>query len=95
MYDHAAASVENKMATMQRKNFCVYQRRTWDEFKRVLSVAHADQPVEWAENLEYRNQLSSVCWGAVYSSVESIFLNYPVFVDHRYGIIFMSAGEDR
>ena len=39
----------------------VYQRRTLDEFKRVLSVAHASQPVERAENLEYRNQLSGVC----------------------------------
>jgi len=39
----------------------VYQRRTWDEFKRVLSVAHASQPVERAENLEYRNQLPCVC----------------------------------
>ena len=46
----------------------VYQRRTWDEFKRVLSVAHASQPVERAENLEYRKQLSGVCWGAVYCS---------------------------
>jgi len=30
----------------------VYQRRTLDEFKRVLSVAHTSQPVERAENLE-------------------------------------------
>ena len=64
----------------------VYQRRTWDEFKRVLSVAHASQPVERAENLEYRNKLSGVCWGAVYCSnhkdlrSESIFLNHPVCV---------------
>ena len=29
----------------------MYQRRTWDEFKRILSVAHASQPVERAENL--------------------------------------------
>jgi hypothetical protein len=28
----------------------VYQRRTWDEFKRVLSGAHTSQPVERAEN---------------------------------------------
>ena len=56
----------------------VYQRRTWDEFKRVLSVAHASQPAERAENLEYRKQLSGVCWGAVYCSIESIFLNHPV-----------------
>jgi hypothetical protein len=59
--------------------FCVYHRRTWDEFKRVLSVAHASQPVERAENLEYRNQLSGVCWGAVYFSIESIFLNHLYF----------------
>jgi len=57
----------------------VYRRRTWDEFKRVLSVAHASQPAERAENLEYRNQLSGVCWGFVYCSIESIFLNQPVF----------------
>jgi hypothetical protein len=44
----------------------VYQRRTWDEFKRVLSAAHARQPVAQAENVEYRNILSGVCWGAVY-----------------------------
>jgi hypothetical protein len=29
----------------------VYQRRTWDEFKRVLSVAHAIQPVGRALNI--------------------------------------------
>ena len=56
----------------------VYQGRPWDEFKRVLSVAHASQPVERAENLEYRNQLSGVFWGAVYCSIESIFFNHPV-----------------
>jgi len=56
----------------------VYQRRRWDEFKRVLSVAHASQPAERAENLEYGNQLSGMCWGAVYCSIESIFLNQPV-----------------
>jgi len=71
----------------------VYQRRTWDEFKRVLSVAHASQPVERAEKLEYRNQLSEVCWGAVYCSshtaynwyklFESIFLNHTVFYPKR------------
>jgi len=60
----------------------VYQRRTWDEFKRVLSVAHASQPAERAENLEYRNQLSGMCWGAVYSSIESIFFNQPVRLYH-------------
>ena len=75
----AAASVESKMAIVQPKIFCVYQRRTWDEFKRVLSVAHASQPVERAENLEYRNQLSGVCWGADYSSIESLSLNHPVY----------------
>jgi len=74
----AAASLENKMATMQHKIICVYQRRTWDEFKRVLSVAHESQSVERAENLEYHNQLSGVCC-AVYCSTESIFLNHPVF----------------
>ena len=59
----------------------VYQRRTWDEFKRVLSVAHASQPVERAENLEYRNQLSGVCWGAVYCSSHIMFVtnsNYEI-----------------
>ena len=49
------------------------------EFKRVLSVDHANQPVERAENLEYRNQLAGVCWGAVYSSIKSIFFNHPIF----------------
>ena len=58
----------------------MYQGRTWDEFKRVLSVAHASQPVEGAENLEYRNQLSGLCWGAVYCSIESIFFNHPVHI---------------
>jgi len=67
----------------------VYQRGTWDEFQRVLSVAHASQPVERAENLEYGNQLSGVCWGAVYWSshtaynwyrlFESIFLNHTIY----------------
>jgi len=73
MHSRAAASVENKMASMQRKILCVYQRGIWDEIKRVLTVAHASQPGERAENLEYRNQLSGMCWGAVYSSIESIF----------------------
>jgi len=80
-HSRAAASVESKMATMQHKNCCVYQRRTWDEFKRVLSVAHASQPVERAENLEYRNQMSGVCWGAIYCSIESIF-NHPLYRIH-------------
>jgi len=77
VHSFAAASVENKMATMQHKNFCVSQRRTRDEFKRVLSVAHATQPVERTQSLEYRNQLSGVCWGAVYCSNESNF-DHPV-----------------
>jgi len=72
---------------MQHKNFFVYQRRTWDEYKRVLSVAHAIQPTERGENLEYRNQLSGVCWGAVYCSIESIFLNQPVF------LLLISVGD--
>ena len=75
------------MATMQHKIFCVYQRRTWEEFKRVLSVAHASEPVERTENLEYRNQLSGVCSGAVYCSIQSIFFNH--FVAYKY-IIVMS-----
>ena len=81
----------------------VYQRKTWDEFKRILSVAHASQPVERAENLEYRNQLSGVCWGAVYSLshtayswyrlFESIILNHSIllrssFADGNYILIF-------
>ena len=67
----------------------VYQRRRWDEFKRVLSVAHASQPVERAGNLEYRNQLSGVCWGAVYCSShkdlrsESTCLNHAVYLNLR------------
>ena len=74
----------------------MYHRRTWDEFKTVLSVAHASQPVERAENLEYRNQLSGVCWGAVYCSShedlrsEFIFLNhtvYPTFSSQRSHIV--------
>ena len=51
------------------------QRRTWDEFKSVLSVA--SQPVEQAENLENRNQLSGMCWGAVYCSIESYLFESP------------------
>ena len=46
----------------------------------VLSVAQASQPVERAENLEYRNQLCGVCWGAVYCSNEYIYLNHPVLL---------------
>jgi len=79
MHSRAAESIENIMATMQHKTFCVFQKRTWYEFKTVLSVAHASQPVDRVENFEYRNQLSGVCWGAVYYSIESIFLNHPVF----------------
>jgi len=80
------------MATMQHKIFCVYQRRMWDEFKRVLSIAHASQPVERAENLENRNQLSGVCWGAVYCSTESIFLNHLYSDKHL--ITTMMAGRE-
>ena len=68
----------------------VYQRRTPEEFKRVLSIAHTSQPIEQVENWEYRNQLSGVCWGTVYCSshtaynwyrlFESIFFNHPVFL---------------
>ena len=54
----------------------MYQRRTWDEFKKVLSVFHASQPVERAENLEYRNPLSGVCWDAVYSSTHTAYKCY-------------------
>ena len=39
----------------------VYQRRRSDEFKRILTVAHASQPVERLENLEYGNQQSGMC----------------------------------
>jgi len=63
---------------MQHKNFCAYQRRTWDQFMRVLSLAHASQPIERADYLEYRNRLSDVCWGAVYWSIESIFFNHTI-----------------
>jgi len=79
----SSVSWEQKYAA---QDFCVYRRRTWDEFKRFLSVAHASQPVERAENLEYRNQLSGVCWGAVYCSIESICLNHPVCVNN--GVIY-------
>ena len=68
----------------------MYQRRTGEEFKIFLSVAHASQPVERAENLEWHNQLSGMCWGAVncsshtaykwYRLFESIILNHPVCV---------------
>jgi len=61
----------------------VYQRRIWDEFKTVLSVAHANKPVERAENVEYRNELSDMCWGTVYCSIESIILNHPVLYSCR------------
>ena len=57
----------------------MYQRRTWDEFKRFLSVAHASQPVERAENLEYRNQLSGLCWGAVYCSSHKDLRSESIF----------------
>jgi len=53
-------------------------RGEWGEFKRVLSVAHASQPVERVENLEYRNQLSGMCCGAIYCSIESIVFNHPI-----------------
>ena len=79
MHSPAAASVESKIATMKHKIFCVYQRKTWEEFKRVLTLAHASQPVERAQNLEYHNQPSGVCWGDAYSSIESIFFNHSVY----------------
>jgi len=64
----------------------VYQRRTWDEFKRVLSVAHASQTVERAENLEYRNQLAGVCRGALHCSSHIIFVTCSNFEMQTYEI---------
>ena len=69
---------------------------TWDEFKRVLSVAHASQPVERAENLEYRNKLSGVCWGAVYCSSHKdlrseSFLNHAVYFSGGSGLEKLTA----
>jgi len=67
------------MATRQHKSFCV---REFIKTESATAVQHAfchRQPVERAENLEYRNQLSGVCLGAVYSSIESIYLNHPVY----------------
>ena len=37
------------------------------------------QPVEPAENLEYRNQLSGVCWGAIYCSSHTTYHWYRLF----------------
>ena len=61
----------------------VYQRRTWDELKRVLSVAHAIQPVERAENLEYRNQLSGLCWGVIKTYGVSLSFWITLYISQR------------
>jgi len=71
-------SVEIKMATMQRKIFLVREFIKTESATAVQRAFRLRQPAEWAEHLEYRNQLSGFCWGPVYCSVESIFLNRPV-----------------
>ena len=51
-------------------------RRIQESFDRS---PRKSQPVERAENLEYRNRLSGACWDAVYCLIESIFVNHRVF----------------
>jgi hypothetical protein len=65
--------------TMQHKIFCVHEFIKTESVTAVQRMFRLRQPVERAENLQYRNQLSGVCWGAVYCSIESIFLNHPVY----------------
>jgi len=55
---------------------------SWKYIKIISFVSkmwRANLHVERAENLVYRNQLSGVCWGAVYCSIESIFFNHPAY----------------
>jgi len=93
-HSRVAASVESKIATMQHKNFCVCQRRTLDEFKRVLSVAHASQPVQRADNLGIPQP---TVWRVLrhrllFSWV--IFLNHPVLITLLHvSIIRSSSGS--
>jgi len=56
----------------------VSEERTWDEFKRVLSVAHASQPVERAENLKYRNRLTCTTGTGSFSLSFWITLYYKI-----------------
>ena len=67
------------MATMQHKKFCVRECIKTDSATDLQRAFRLRQPVERAENLEYRNQLSGVYSGAVYSLIESIFLNHSVY----------------
>ena len=57
-----------------RKSIC-----RWNNQFEQIGCLCKGKPVERAENLEYRNQLSGVCWGAVYSSIGAIFLNHSVY----------------
>ena len=87
MHSHAAASIESKMATKQHKIFCDREFTKTEPVTAVHRAFRLSQPVERAENLEYRNQLSGVCWGAVYCSIGSIFLNHPVLYSYFLNII--------
>ena len=62
------------------QDFCVSEFTKTESATAERRAFRLRQPVERAENLEYRNQLSGVCWGSVYSSVESIFLNHAVYI---------------
>ena len=73
MHRRAAASVENKMATIVSS--IQLSRRLLCSVRYVFVSTR-----ERAENLEYRNQLSGVCWGTVYCSINSIFFNHPVYM---------------
>ena len=73
----------------------MYQRRTWDEFKRVLSVAHASQPVERAEYLENCNKLSGVCWGTFYCSNHTAYDWYRLFEPIFWMTLYSNSGSFR
>jgi len=61
MQNRAAASVESKMASMQHNIFCVREFIKTQSATAVQRAFRLLQPIQRAENLEYRNQLSGVC----------------------------------
>jgi len=75
----APASVESKMATMQHKNFCVREfikTESATAVQRAFRLPFNIQPTMRKSICRWNHQL---CWGAVYFSIESIFLNHPLF----------------
>ena len=61
MHNHAATSVETKMATMQHKNFCVREFIKTESATAEQRAFRILQLIKRLKNLKHRNHLSGVC----------------------------------